>query len=113
MQGTSKHQLKLSIFVFIALLTVMFSGGLASAGEYTMQTNLNEVADQLARWSKQSETGKLTPEAQKKLGELLMQTSQMLKEMTMKGDSDMQMEHHKKIMMMKEAWNPFDTADRM
>jgi hypothetical protein len=42
-----------------------------------------------------------------------MQASQMLKEMTMKGDSDMPMEHHKKIKMMKEAWNPFDTADRM
>ena len=113
MQRTSKHHLKVSIFVFIALLTVMFSGGPASAGEYTVQTNLNEVADQLARWSKQSETGKLTPEAQKKLSELLMQTSQMLKEMTMKGDRDMQMEYHKKIEMMKEAWDPFDTTDRM
>ena len=113
MQRTFRHHFNASIFALIAFLSVMLSGGLAFAGEYTMQTNLNDVADQLARWSKQSGTGNLTPEAQMKLSELLLEASQVLKEMTMKGDRDMQMEHHKKIQMMKKAWNPFDTADRM
>jgi len=113
MQRTSGHHFNASILTLIAFFTVMLSGGLAFAGEYTMQTNLNDVADQLARWSKQSGTGNLTPEAQMKLSELLLEASQVLKEMTMKGDRDMQMEHHKKIQMMKKAWNPFDTADRM
>ena len=113
MQRTFRHHFNASIFALIAFLSVMLSGGLAFAGEYTMQTNLNEVADQLARWSKPSSTGNLTPEAQMKLSELLMEASQLLREMTMKSDRDMQMEHHQKIQMMKKAWNPFDTSDRM
>ena len=113
MKRTTKNYRKLSMFVFIAIFTVMICGGPAIAGDQTMQTNLNEVADQLARWSKQSSNGKLTPEAQVKLSELLMETSQVLKEMTMKDSGEMQMMHHDKIQMMKKAWDPFDTADRM
>ena len=113
MPRTSKNFLIESMLFFIMVFTVMLYGGIASAGEYTLQTNLTEVADQLARWSKQSGTGQLTPEAQQKLSELLMQASQLLREMTMKGDTDMQREQHDKLQMMKEAWDPFDTKDRM
>jgi hypothetical protein len=113
MKRTSKNALMVSMLVFIPFFTMMLYGGPALAGDYTMQTNLNEVADQLARWSKQSSTGKLTPEAQVKLSKLLLETSQVLKEMAMKGGGKMQMEHHNKIQMMKKAWDPFDTSDRM
>lgn len=113
MKITTKNELKVSMIVLIAFFAVMISSGSALAEDHTMQTNLDEVADQLARWSKQSGTGKLTPEAQVKLGELLLETSQVLKEMTMKGGGEMQMEHHNKIQMMQKAWDPFDTADRM
>ena len=113
MKRTSKNDLQVSMFVLITFFTVMLFAGPAPAGDYTMPTNLNEVADQLARWSMQSGTGKLTPEAQVKLSALLLETSQVLKEMAMKSGSDMQMEHYNKIQMMKKAWDPFDTADRM
>jgi hypothetical protein len=113
MKRTTKNELKVSMFVLIAFFAVMIYGGPALAGDDIMQTNLNEVADQLARWSKQSGTGKLSPEAQVKLSELLMETSQVLKEMAMKDSGEMQMMHHDKIQMMKKAWDPFDTADRM
>lgn len=113
MKRTSKNDLKVSMLILILFFTMMLYGGPALAGDYTMQTNLNEVADQLARWSKQSGTGNLTPEAQVKLSELLLETSHVLKEMAMKGGGEMQMEHHNKIQMMKKAWDPFDTADRM
>ena len=113
MKRTTKNDRKLSRLVLIAFFTVMLCGGTAIAGDQTMQTNLNEVADQLARWSKQSSTGKLTAEAQVKLSELLLETSQVLKEMTVKDSGEMQMMHHDKIQMMKKAWDPFDTADRM
>lgn len=108
-----KKDLKISMFVLITFLTVMFYGNLSLAGDQTMQTNLNEVADQLAKWSKQSGTGKMTPEAQVKLSELLLETSQMLKEISMNKGDEMKMEHYDKIEMMKKAWDPFDTADRM
>ena len=113
MKTSAKNGLKVTMVVLIAFLTLMIYGGRAISADDMMQTNLSEVADQLARWSKQSSMGKLTPEAQVKLGELLRETSQVLKEMAMKDGGKMQMEHHEKIEMMKKAWNPFDTADRM
>ncbi len=113
MKRTSKNGLKGCMLVLITLFAMMLCGGYALAEDQTMQTNLNEVADQLARWSKQSGTGKLTPEAQVKLSELLLETSQVLRDMAMKGGGEMQMEHHNKIQMMKKAWDPFDNADRM
>jgi len=113
MKRTSKNDLKVFMLVLISFFALTLYGGYALAEDQTMQTNLNEVADQLARWSKQSGTGKLTPEAQIKLSELLLETSQVLKEMGMKGGGEMQMEHHNKIEMMKKAWDPFDNADRM
>lgn len=115
MKRTTQNSLKVFVFVLIAFFAVMICVTPAPAGDQTMQTNLKEVADQLARWSKQSSMGKMTPEAQVKLSELLLETSQLLKQMSMKGSSDMQMEmeHHDKIQMMKKAWDPFDTTDRM
>ena len=101
------------MFVLITFLTAILYGNLSLAGDQNMQTNLNAVADQLAKWSKQSGTGKMTPEAQMKLSELLQETSQILKEISMNKGDMMKMEHDNKIKMMEKAWEPFDTADRM
>jgi hypothetical protein len=105
--------LRISMFVLITFFAVMLYGNLSLAGDQTMQANLNAVADQLTKWSKQSGTGKMTPEAQMKLSELLLETSQILKEISMNKGDKMIMEHNKKIKMMEKAWDPFDTADRM
>ena len=113
MKRTSKSDLKVTMFVFVSLFTMVLCGVPVLAGDYKMQTNLSEVADQLARWSKQSGSGKLTPEAQATLSKLLLEASQMLKEMAMKGGGEMKMEHHNKIETMKKVWDPFDTSDRM
>lgn len=108
-----KKDLKVSLFVLTTFLTVMLYGNLALAGDQIVQTNLNAVADQLTKWSMQSGTGKMTPDAQMKLSELLRETSQMLKEISMNKGDEMKMEHHDKIEMMKKTWEPFDTSDRM
>lgn len=108
-----QKDLKISMFVLITFFAVMLYGNLSLAGDQTMHTNLNAVADQLTKWSKQSGTGKMTPEAQMKLSEMLLETSQILKEISMNKGDMMKMEHNNKIKMMEKAWEPFDTADRM
>jgi len=113
MKRTSTNYLKVSVFVIFALFTVIIFSRPLHAGDYTMQTNLNEVADQMAKWSKQTSTEKLTPQAQAELSKLLLETSQVLKEMAGKSSGEMDMDHHNKIEMMKKAWDPFDTEDRM
>lgn len=113
MNRTSMNYPKVSMLVLFAVFTMVFLSGPATAGDYTMQTNLNEVADQLARWSKQSSTEKMTAEAQAELSKLLLETSRVLKEMAAKSSGEMDMDHHNKIEMMKKAWDPFDTEDRM
>jgi hypothetical protein len=113
MKITSKNDLKVSILIVVSFFTMILFGGPALAGDYTVQTNLSKVADQLARWSKQSGSGKLTSEAQLTLSKLLLEASLMLKEMAMKGSGEMKMKHQNKIDRMKKAWDPFDTSDRM
>ena len=113
MKNAAKNNRKVSLLALIAFLAVTIFALPATAADDTMNTNLNEIADQLTRWSKQSSTGKMSPEAQVKLSELLLEAGRMLKEMAMKDNGKMQMERHDKIQMMKKAWDPFDTADRM
>ncbi len=48
-----------------------------------------------------------------KLGEIMSQTSQVLRDMTMQGKANMQMDYHNKIMEMEKTSDPFDTSDRM
>ena len=67
----------------------------------------------MSKWSKQLSTGKLDSNAQEKLGEIMSQMSQLLHDMTMRGQGDIHMDYHNKIMEMEKAWDPFDTSDRM
>ena len=78
-----------------------------------MQTNLDSMAELLSIRSKQLSSGKMEPKAQEKLGELLSQTSQVLRDLSAKSGSDMNMEHHQKIEQMKKERDPFDSSDKM
>ena len=113
MKRISKNYMHATLFAIIACFTVMIFGGPAFAGDHMMQSNLNEIADQMDRWSKQCSTTELTPDAQAKLSELLAETSRLLKEMSGKSDAAMHAEHSTKIQTMKKAWDPFDTSGRM
>ncbi len=87
---------------------LMFSSGPALA-DHDMQSNINMVAEEMARWSKQCGAKPLTPEAQAKLSELLTQTSELLKQIAANNDNKMQVEYHRKLETMKAEWDPFDT----
>lgn len=105
--------LKGSVFVIFVIYALMIFSGFAIAGDFTMQKNLNDIADMMSKWSKQLSTGKLDADAQGKLGEIMSQLSEVLRDMTMHGQGNMHMEYHNKIMEMEKAWNPFDTSDKM
>lgn len=104
---------KRSIFVFLSFFALVIFMGSAIAGDNMMQKDLNDLSDLTSRWSKQLSSGKLTPEAQEKLAELLARTSQVLKDMSGKSVNKMQMDYNNKIDQMKMEWKPFDTSDRM
>jgi adenylate kinase len=105
--------MKASVFVIVAMYAVIISGGPGIAGDYTMQKNLTDIADLMSKWSQQLSTGKLDATTQEKLGAIMSQTSGVLRDMTMQGQDDMQMDHHNKIMEMEKEWDPFDTSDKM
>ena len=101
------------MLVIFTIFTVMIYNSSANAGDYMMQTNLNNMADLMSKWSKQLSSGKMEPMAQEKLGELLSRTSQVLRDLTAKTSDDMHMEHQNKIKQMKKDWDPFDSSDKM
>ena len=113
MNQSSIKYIKTSVFVIFAICALMIYSGFAVAGEYTMQKNLNDMAGLMSKWSKQLSTGKLDSNAQEKLGEIMSQMSQILRDMTEQGQGDMHMDYHNKIMEMEKAWDPFDTSDKM
>ena len=96
----------LSLLVVLAIVSL---AGPTTVKAMTMQKNMTDVADQMERWSKQCGTKPLSPEAQAKLSELLMETSRLLRQIVDNQDSATQMEYHQKITKMQEEWNPFDT----
>ena len=107
------NYLKKNLFVLISIFALLIFTGSVLAGSHMMQKNLNNLADLNARWSKELSTGKVTPEAQKKLAELLDETSKILQEMSEKTEEQMHMENSMKIEKMKKEWDPFDTAGKM
>ena len=113
MNRISINNMKVSMFVIFTFFALIISSGPAPAGDHTMQTNLNDIADQMGRWSKQCSSSKMTPEAQEKLGELLFETSQLLKDIAGKSGGKMNTEHSNKIQSMKKDWDPFDTSSGM
>jgi len=106
------NYIKIPMLVIFAIFAVMSYNGSANAGDPAMQTNLNDMADLLSKWSKQLSSGKMEPKAQEKLSELLSRTSQVLQDLSAKKGDDMAMEHHNKIQQMKKDWDPFDTSDK-
>ena len=96
---------------FLALVTIMVVTLHASPvqADHNLESNINEVAEEMARWSKQCGAKPLTPEAQAKLSELLVETSRLLKQIAANNDAKMHTEYHRKLETMKTEWDPFDT----
>jgi hypothetical protein len=113
MKKPSMKYIKGSVFVIFAIFAIIIFSGSVIAGDFTMQKNLNDMADLMSKWSKQLSTGKLDSNAQEKLGEVMSQMSQVLHDMTVQSQGDMHMDYHNKIMEMEKAWDPFDTSDKM
>ena len=113
MNQLSINYKKIPMLVILTIFTVMIYNGPANAGDYTMQKNMNDMAELMSKWSKQLSSGKMEPKAQEKLAELLSQTSQVLRDLSAKSSADMNMEHDKKIQQMKKDWDPFDTSEGM
>jgi hypothetical protein len=78
-----------------------------------MQQNCKNLSELTGKWSNQLATGKITPEAQAKLAELLAETSQILQEMSEQSGEQMHMQNSMKIETMKKSWDPFDTSGKM
>jgi hypothetical protein len=113
MKKSSMKTVKGSAIVILVIYAMIISSGFAIAGDATMEKNLNDIANQMSKWSKQLSMGKLDAMTQKKLGGIMALMSEVLRDMGMQGQGGMHMEHHNKIMEMEKAWNPFDTSDRM
>ena len=113
MKESCAKYMKGFVFVIVAMYAVIISGSLGIAGDYTMQKNLTDIADLMSKWSQQLSTGKLDATTQEKLGAIMTQASGVLRDMTMQGQDDMQMDYHNKIMEMEKEWDPFDTSDKM
>lgn len=105
--------LKKSFLVLIAISALMIFTGSALAGDSMMQQNCKNLSELTSKWSNQLASGKLTPEAQAKLAELLAETSQILQEMSEKSGEQMHMQNSVKIDQMQKDWDPFDTSDKM
>ena len=99
---------KLKFLALVTIMVVTLHAGPVRA-DYDLESNINEVAEEMARWSQQCGATPLTPEAQAKLSELLIETSQLLRQIAANNDPEMQTEYHRKVEKMKAEWDPFDT----
>ncbi len=105
--------LNMNLFVLISIFALMIFTGSALAGDSMMQSNCKNLSELTSKWSNQLNSGKITPEAQQKLAELLSETSRILQEMSEKSGEQMHVENSMKIEKMKKEWDPFDTSDKM
>jgi cell division protein FtsB len=105
--------LKRSFLVLILTSALMVFVVSALAGDSMMQQNCKNLSELTSKWSTQLASGKITPEAQAKLAELLAETSQILQEMSEKSGEQMHMQNSVKIEGMQKAWDPFDTSGKM
>jgi hypothetical protein len=104
---------KFPIIVIVSIFALMIFTGFALADDSMMQKNCANLSELTAKWSNQLASGKITPEAQAKLAELLAETSQILQEMSEKSGEQMHIQNSVKIQKMEKEWKPFDTSDRM
>ena len=104
---------KKCLLVLLSAFALMIFTGSALAGDSMMQQNCQNLSDLTSKWSNQLKSGKLTPEAQKKLAELLAETSRVLQDLSEKSGDQMHVEHSMKIEKMKKEWDPFDTSGKM
>ena len=105
--------LKKNLFILISIFALLIFSGSALAGDHMMQQNCKNLSELTSKWSNQLKSGKITPEAQEKLAELLAETSQILKDISEKSGEQMHMDHSAKIDQMNKEWDPFDTSGGM
>ena len=96
------HLKKNSLVLFSIFALMMFTGS-AMAGDSMMQQNCQNLSDLTSKWSNQLKSGKITPEAQEKLAELLAETSQILQAMSEESGEQMHVEHGMKIETFSSA----------
>ena len=113
MKQLNTNYLKKNLLIFVSLFALMIFTGSAVAGDNMMQQNCKNLSELTSKWSSQLKSGKITPEAQAKLAELLAETSQILHEMSEKSGEQMHMQNSVKIQKMEKEWKPFDTSDKM
>ncbi len=106
-------QMKKNQLVLFSIVALMIFTGSALAGDHMMQQNCKNLSELTGKWSNQLASGKITPEAQAKLAELLAETSKILQEMSEKTGEQMHMQNSMKIETMKKDWDPFDTSGKM
>jgi hypothetical protein len=105
--------LKKDLLVLFSILALMIFTGSAMAGDSMMQQNCKNLSDLTSKWSDQLRSGKITPEAQEKLAQLLAETGRILQEMSETSGEQVHRENSKKIEQIKQEWDPFDTSDSM
>ena len=105
--------LKNNLFILISIFGLMIFSASALAGDLMIQQNCKNLSELTSKWSNQLKSGKITPEAQEKLAELLAETSRILQEMSEKSGEQMNMDHSTKIDQMNKEWDPFDSSDSM
>ena len=76
------------MLVMFFIFSMMIHNGPVNAGDYKMESNLNDLSELMDKWSKQLSSGKMDPKAQAKLSELLARTSEVLQELSAKKSGD-------------------------
>ena len=105
--------MKKHFLVLVSAFAMMIFAGSALAGDSMMQQNCQNLSDLTSKWSNQLKSGKITPEAQMKLAELLAETSRILQDMSEKSEEQMHQDNSMKIEKMMKERDPFDTSGKM
>ena len=113
MNQLSMYYRKINLLFLSSIFAVVIFTGSALAGDDTLQKNLINLSELTSKWSKQLNSGKVTPEMQEKLSEMLNLMSQILRNMSEKTGEQMQKDNSVKIEQMQKEWDPFDTSDKM
>ena len=103
-----KRTLLLSLVFVFGLFAIVNSAAIAQDQMITQQMhrNLNDMSEMLGDISAQLNTGKMTPEAQKKAGKITQRMGHILQELAGLGHG-VHYNHQADIKKMKKSWDPF------
>ena len=103
-----KRTLLLSMVFVFAFVAIVNSAAIAQDQSLhpQMHQNLNDMSKMLGDISAQLNTGKMTPEAQKKAGKITQRMGHILQELAGLGHG-VHYNHQADIKKMKKSWDPF------